>query len=128
MGWRAGHGCGEDHPEGVQPALERLHPDEPVVLVQRWRVQVDVLAEELRGADQGEALGLGSSLGRSNLGGHRGIIGVAKQHIDAVEAAGDELAPEQLLDGADAVDRLAQVQNLAGRDVPPCLRVRQSDA
>ena len=73
-----------------------------------------MLAEQLPGADQGDALGLGPPLSRSDLGGRRGIIGVAKQHIDPIEAAGDDLAPEQPLDGADAVGRLAQVQDLAG--------------
>jgi hypothetical protein len=32
---RAGPGCGEDHPERVQPPLEGLHPREPIVLAQR---------------------------------------------------------------------------------------------
>jgi hypothetical protein len=82
-------------------------------------MEVDVLVEELRGADQGDALGLGPPLCRGDLGGHRGIIGVAKQDVDAVEAAGDELAAEQLLDGADAVCLLAQVQDLARCGAPP---------
>jgi hypothetical protein len=128
MSWRTWHRCGENHAERVQPPLERLHPRKRVVLAQRRRLQVDVLAEQLRRADEGDALGLGPPLCRGDLVGHRRIIGIAKEDVDPIEATGDDLAADQLLDGADAVGMLAQVQDLARRDAPPRPRFRQSDA
>ncbi len=53
MSWRTWHRCGENHAERVQPALERLHPRDRIVLAQRSRLQVDVLAEKLWRADEG---------------------------------------------------------------------------
>jgi hypothetical protein len=102
----------------VQLALKCLHPLERVVVAQRSRLEIGVLAEELGRADECDALRLRPPFRRGDLFGHRWLVGIAEQDEDSVEAAGDDLAANQLVDCADAVSMLAQMEDLACRDQP----------
>lgn len=96
----------------MEPALQLLHPLERVVLAQGSRTEVDVLAQKLRRADERYAFRLRSALRRGDLLRNGRVIGIAEEHEDPVEAARDDLASTKLLDRADAVSLLAQLQDL----------------
>ena len=104
----------------MQTALQLLHLIERVVLAQGSRPEVDVLAEKFGRADERYALRPRSSLRRSDLPGHGGVIGIAEEHEDPVEGADYDLASTKRPDRMDAVALLAQLQDL-GYVTPPSL-------
>ena len=111
--------CRENHSKCMQRALECLHLRERVALPQRSCLQVDVLAEEFRWADERHSLGLWPQLRSRHLLGCCRIIGVTEEDVDPVEAADDDLAGDEMLDRADTISVLAQAQDVARRGTPP---------